>query len=148
MTSYANRLNLVSRFGETEIALLEDPDNTTSNQAISALALQDASEELDTYLGVKYSLPLPSVPEPIIRACCDIARYRLYKDRPTEEIKYRYERTITWLEQIASGKAVLIFIPALTPEEVDGIKGPSVAIGTTYNQGVFSNTALDKMPKF
>lgn len=145
--AYAVRTNLVGRFGESEVASLEDPDNTgTPVAAISNSALSDASEEIDTYIGVKFSLPLPSVPEPLVRACCDVARFRMYKDRPTEEVKYRYERTIKWLEQIAAGKAVLVFNPPLTEQQIEDVKGPGVAIGTTYTQGVFSSDVLDKMP--
>ena len=146
--AYANRDNFVSRFGEGEIVPLEDFDNTGfPNEAASLLALSDATEEINTYIGVRYKLPLPNVPEPVVRACCDIARYRLYKDRPTEEVKYRYERTIKWLEQVGTGKAVLNFVPALTEVQQEQIKGPSVAIGTTYNAGVFNSSVFDSMPK-
>lgn len=149
MAAYADRSGLTDRFGESEIALLEDPDNAGfPNELLSAKALSDASEEINSYIAVRYSLPLPSTPDPVIRACCDIARFRLYKDRPTDEVKYRYEQTVEWLRQIAVGKAVLVFSIPLTEQQKEEIKGPSVSIGTTYNMGVFSNNILDKMPKF
>lgn len=146
MQAYANRQDLTTRFAELEICSLEDPDNIGApDVAISDAALMDATEECNTYVGVRFSFPLPSVPEPLVRACCDIARFRLYKDRPTEEVKYRYERTIKWLEQIASGKAVLVFEPNLTEAQKEELKGASVAVGTTYNGGVFGSDTMNKM---
>lgn len=146
MQPYATKLDLTTRFGELEICSLEDPDNTGApDVAISDQSLVDATEECNSYVGVRFSFPLPTVPEPLVRACCDIARFRLYKDRPTEEVKYRYERTIKWLEQVASGKAVLVFQPSLTEAEKEELKGASVAIGTTYQGGVFGSEITDKM---
>lgn len=145
--AYANRTDLARRFGEQEIASLEDPDNTGSGDVrVSAEALDDATEEVNSYVAVRYALPLPTVPAPLSRACCDVARFRLYKDRPTEEVKYRYERTIKWLEQLAAGKVLLTFEPALTPAEVEDLTKPALPVGVKYTGGVFSDDVLGLMP--
>lgn len=146
--AYATRADLVRRFGEQEVASLEDPDNTGSGDArVSSEALDDASGELDSYVAVRYAIPLPSVPEPLVRACCDVARFRLYKDRPTEEVKYRYERSVKWLEQLAAGKVLLTFAPALTTQQVEDTTKPVDPVGTTYTGGVFSDQVLGMMPR-
>jgi phage gp36-like protein len=145
--AYVDRTALVRRFGDQEVTNLEDPDNTgVAAASVSADALDDASQEADSYIGVRYTLPLPSVPEPVVRCVCDIARFRLYKDRPTEEVKYRYERTIKWLEQLAKGSVSLNFVPALAPEVLDNISKPATPVAATVTTGVFSDTALGFMP--
>lgn len=145
--AYANRTDLARRFGEQEIASLEDPDNTGSGDVhVSAEALDDATEEVNSYVAVRYALPLPTVPAPLSRACCDVARFRLYKDRPTEEVKYRYERTIKWLEQLAAGKVLLTFEPALTPTQVEDLTKPALPVGVKYTGGVFNDDVLGLMP--
>lgn len=145
--AYANRTDLARRFGEQEIASLEDPDNTGSGDVrVSTEALDDATEEVNSYVAVRYALPLPTVPAPLSRACCDVARFRLYKDRPTEEVKYRYERTIKWLEQLAAGKVLLTFEPALTPTQVEDLTKPATPVGVKYTGGVFNDGVMDLMP--
>lgn len=145
--SYATRAALVKRYGDSEVTSLEDPDNTgVALASVSEEALEDASQEADSYIGTRYTLPLPSVPEPVVRCVCDIARFRLYKDKPTEEVKYRYERTVKWLEQLAAGKVTLNFAPALLPEVLEEISKPVTPVAATVTTGVFSDTALGYMP--
>ena len=145
--AYANRTDLARRFGEQETASLEDPDNTGSGDVrVSTEALDDATEEVNSYVAVRYALPLPVIPAPLSRACCDVARFRLYKDRPTEEVKYRYERTVKWLEQLAAGKVLLTFEPALTPAQVETLTKPALPVGVKYVGGVFNDDVLSTMP--
>ena len=141
---YAARDELVKRFGELEISSLEDQDGTGSPvPAVSLAALLDATQEADSYVAVRYPLPLPTVPTPLVVAVCDIARYRLYKDRPTEQVTYRYEAALKWLEKLAAGKVTIFFEPAVAPVEIP--RAP-VAIGVQYTGGVFGSATLDRMP--
>ncbi len=144
---YATRVELVRRFGETEIASLEDRDGTgLPVAAVSEDALADAAQEANSYLGVRYPLPLPNVPTPVVGAVCDIARFRLYKDRPTDEVKYRYEQALKWLTMLAAGKVTIFFDDTVTPPVIAKPLAP-VAIGTQYNGGVFGIDNLSKMPR-
>lgn len=146
--AYAAREDLVQRYGESEIAMLEDPSGTgVPDSAVSEAAIKDAEDEVDSYVGMRYSLPLPSVPQPIIRCTCDIARFRLYKDRPTEEIKYRYERTIRWLEQLSLGKVALTFLPVLTPVQIEESFKPATPYAPTGGNQIFNDCLLDKIPR-
>ncbi len=144
--AYATRSDMVLRYGEAEIASLEDADNTgTGSEEVTAQALTDAQEEADSYVAVRYAIPLQSAPAPLARATCDIARFRLYKDRPTEEVKYRYESSVKWLEQLAAGKVLLTFTPALTDAQVAELTTPVTPVSAHYEGGVFSDTALGRM---
>lgn len=144
---YATRDDLIKRFGENEIANLEAMQ--TSLTAVND-ALQDATEEIDTYIAVQYNLPLPNVPNTLKRVACNIARFRLYYQQPTEEVRKRYEDEIVYLKRIADKKAVLSILDhdnAVTDEKPS--KQPStMPIGTTYRGGVFGDDVLNKMPDF
>jgi phage gp36-like protein len=140
---YATRQDLLDRFGEQELTALEGVGLPSA--ITSSTALADATEEVDSYLGVRYNKPLPSIPAPLKRAACDIARFRLYKDRPTEEVTYRYERSIKWLEQLATGKVVLVFDPALLPEESEVLSKPITPQAAHYAGGAFGDEVLDGM---
>jgi phage gp36-like protein len=145
MDSFASRTELVVRFGEAEVASLEDPDNTgVPDSSVSTEALDDATQECSTYVAMKYPAPLVTpIPAPLVRVCCDVARFRMYKDRPTEEVKYRYERAVRWLEQLAAGKVQLI----IEPMPVEAPTGPATPLGVRYTGGTFGDANLDKMVK-
>ena len=61
---YATRNDLEARFGEGELQQLESMQ-TVGNSIEEAL--QDASEEIDSYIAVRYVLPLPNTPSTLKR---------------------------------------------------------------------------------
>ncbi|MEX5286986.1 gp436 family protein [Acinetobacter towneri] len=142
---YASREDLVARFGVHEIENLEAMQ--TMSNAIEN-ALQDAAEEIDSYVAVKYELPLPSIPSTLKRVACNIARYRLYFQKPTEEVDNRYKADIDFLKRVADGKAVLNILNAenQVTEEKPVNKPSTMPIGTSYKGGVFGDSTLDLMP--
>jgi len=114
--AYATLADLVSRHGEDELAQLTDrvgagvPDAT-----IVERALTDADAEIDGYLASRYAMPLAIVPPVLARIACDIARYRLWADRASEEVRRRYEDARRVLESIARGQ-VSLGLPATNAE--------------------------------
>ena len=111
--SYCTQSDLVTRFGQAELVQLTD--TTGSNQidaAVVAQAIADAEAEIDAYLTARYDLPLASVPANLERLACDIARYRLYADRPTDLVDLRYRDAIRYLEQVGRGAIALASSPA------------------------------------
>jgi len=142
---YATRNDLEARFGEGELQQLEIMQ-TVGNSIEEAL--QDASEEIDSYIAVKYVLPLPSTPSTLKRIACNIARYRLYFQQPTEEIENRYKEEIDFLKRIADGKATLNILNPQNEvtEEQPKNKPSTMPIGTTYTGGVFGDDVLNMMP--
>lgn len=142
---YATREELIKRFGD-EIAQLESmhPSSGTSVQD----AIQDASEEIDSYLAAKYTLPLPSTPNNLKRLACDIARYRLYFQQPTEEVRKRYEDAKEFLKGVRDGKNVLAILDNQNQvtEEKPANAPATMPIGSTYRGGVFGDATLDMMP--
>ncbi len=142
---YATEPDLIARFG-AEIEQLKRmlPSVTAVDDAI-----QDATEEINGHIGGRYSLPLPNVPSNLKRMACDIARYRLYFQQPTEEVRQRYEDAIAFLKRVADNKAHLQTQEESTNQiiEDEPSKKPStMPIGTTYTGGVFGDDILGKMP--
>lgn len=140
--AYATRFDLEARFNPEEIAMLEQ----TVGEGGVLMALRDASSEADSYVATRYSLPLPGIPKPLTLATCDIARFLMYKDRPTEEVKYRYEQAISWLKSVASGKATLTFDPALTADQAKKNNDPVTPVAGVYDVGSFSDLSLSAGP--
>lgn len=142
---YATEPDLVARFGE-EISSLK---LMVTNPQFVDDAIQDATEEINGHIGGRYPLPLPNVPSNLKRMACDIARYRLYFQQPTEEVRQRYEDAIAFLKRVADNKAHLQIQLPETNEIVDDQpkNKPSTApIGTSYTGGVFGDDTLNKMP--
>lgn len=142
---YATRDDLVARLSVNEVENLEAMQ--TSPNAVEQ-ALQDASEEIDSFVGVKYQLPLPSKPSTLVRVACNIARYRLYYAQPTEEVAKRFDDEMKYLSALASGKAILSVLNSqneVTQEKIN--KSPAtMPVGTTYRGGVFGDDILNRMP--
>lgn len=142
---YATEADLVARFGE-EIGSLK---LMVSSPTFVDDAIQDAAEEINGHIGGRYPLPLPNVPSNLKRMACDIARYRLYFERPTEEVRKRYEDAIAFLKRVADNKAHLqIQLPEtnVIVDDEPKNKPSTTPIGTTYTGGVFGDETLNKMP--
>jgi phage gp36-like protein len=119
--TYAVQQDLVDRFGQAELAELTDRTNgTTIDTAVLGKALQDADDEINGYLAVRYTVPLASPPLILKRLACDIARYFLYEDRATEIVTQRYKDAVAYLKDVGAGK-VSIGVDAANqePAQVD-----------------------------
>ena len=144
---YATEADMVKRFANNieELKLMHADAAASINEA-----LQDAAEEINGYIGGRYPLPLPNVPSNLNRMACDIARYRLYYQQPTEEVRNRYKDAIKFLERVQDEKAHLQIQTAANEIVDDQPKGrpTTMPIGTSYVGGVFGDETLDKMPSF
>lgn len=102
--SYATISDLIARFGEAEIVARSDRTGSgvVDTEAVER-ALADAAAEIDGYIGARYTLPLPAVPAVLTRVACDIARYRLWQDAASEEVRTRYEDARRLLEAVSRG---------------------------------------------
>lgn len=144
---YATEADMVKRFADDieELKLMHADAAVSINEA-----LQDAAEEINGYIGGRYPLPLPNVPSNLNRMACDIARYRLYYQQPTEEVRNRYKDAIKFLERVQDEKAHLQIQTATNEIVDDQPKGrpTTMPIGTSYIGGVFGDDTLNKMPSF
>lgn len=104
--SYAIISDLTEAFGEPEIvelSNLDSPSATTINTRVANRALDDGTDEIDGYLQGKVALPLESPPRRLKAICCDIARYRMDRNRVREDVRDRYKDAIAYLSAVSKG---------------------------------------------
>ncbi len=115
---YATREAMETRFGVAEILQLADRENTGfADAGVIAAALADADNEIDGYVGVLYALPLDETPPILLRLACDMARFFLYKDRASEQVRQSYEDAVDRLKRIANGTLKLPLPDVTVPLE-------------------------------
>lgn len=103
---YCTQADFSARFGADELLQLTDRDRDgTPDAGVFDDAVSDASAEIDSYLttGGRIALPLASVPPVLVRVACDIARYRLYAQRASQEVLDRYNQAVQWLVNVSKG---------------------------------------------
>lgn len=114
---YATTADMIARFDRPEnpelTQLIPVADTTPAEVDTRRLAvvLAEASGEMDAYLGSRNSLPLSGIGADqaanLSRICCDIARYRLWDDRASDEVRRRYDDALKFLQGVASGTILL-----------------------------------------
>lgn len=137
---YATEDDMVKRFGQVEIDNLKA--NSQEGVDITA-ALKDATDEMNSYIAVRYTTPLWPVPLQIKGYCCDIARYRMWDDQAIPEVYRRYQRVVKWLQEVAAGDAAIINDDGTQYEENDNYAKPAVINSRSQR---FTNRRLAKMP--
>jgi phage gp36-like protein len=110
--SYATPQDIINRYPNRDLVQLtnEDPTVTTVNTTVLQQALDDASVEIDGYLGGRFALPLTDVPEVLNRLACDVAIYRLQSLRPIHDLadaRRRYNDALLMLRKVAAGEMTL-----------------------------------------
>lgn len=109
--SYATLADLVTLVGSTELVELTDRAYEPTGDidvAVVEAALESASGEIDGFLRARYSLPIAGEPSILLRDLCTaMARFRLYKDRATEEVRQRYEDALARCRDLSLGRMKL-----------------------------------------
>lgn len=99
--TYCTREDLIAKFGESDITMLEDGKPAAVTEAID-----DANSMINSYLAGRYNLPLATVPPVLLKVCRDLVRYSLDVD-PTDIIIRRRDDAVKYLESLANGRATL-----------------------------------------
>ena len=121
---YAQVDDFVMRIGERESIELTDREmQGVVDEDLLQVALADSSSQIDGYLGGRYKLPLATVPQNLVRICCDLARYHLTSKSSvtmTEEVENRYKFCLKELENISKGVVSLSLDEEAAAESADG----------------------------
>lgn len=111
---YATPRQLMELFGEREVLLLSTRGASGAPEDLDApvleAAIRYASGEVDSYLGVRYAVPLAEpVPCMVMLVTADIVRYRLTSGDVDEKspVLRRYAASLEWLKAVAAGRLSL-----------------------------------------
>lgn len=121
------------------VQLTQDvPGSDEVDSAVLAAVITAAEAEVNGYLGVRYALPLASVPAMVKSMAARITIYRLHRRRPGsigEDLQKDYERAVSMLEKIAAGTL------ALGPQPEPG-ENPQRVIKSSYTTPVFGRSNM------
>lgn len=108
--AYAAESDLEAYFGTEQLLIAADRDGDgTADSGVIAAGIAAAEEEIDSYLGVRYDLPLSETPGVLTRVCCDLAMYHMSVGHVsmTEGKETRYNNGVKWLSKLAKGEVTL-----------------------------------------
>jgi len=134
---YCTKQDLLDRFDEAELQTHAWDQNTNDfdDEKITK-ACQDATDEVNLYIGSVAVIDPQAIPTIIARIAADIARYHIQARRPLDETKERYKTAIKILQDIAAGRATLpVEAQQDTSGSVEALKG--------YDDRVFTDETLD-----
>jgi phage gp36-like protein len=138
--SYCTEANLITQYGIDELIQLTDrTDSGLVDSAVVSAALDAADAEIDSYLAVRYTLPLATVPAVVVQLAGVIARYRLHDDREIPVVRKNYEDAVDSLKRLAKGSMVLIGAGSNAAPALGQSATPSSRIN------VFTDTVMARM---
>jgi len=130
--AYCTEDDLIKMISPSELAELTVESGEVPDSLIIAEAISKAEAEIDSYLGVRYVVPLASPPARVKALAVDLAIYHLYSRRsvapPVRQQKY--EAVVAFLKQVAAGQAVIIGpqgeLPTVAKEVTDATSATRV----------------------
>ena len=120
---YASAQDCIDRLGEAAVRLLGDvKGGDPPAWTLLGKALEDASEEIDSYVAARHELPLDPVPRLLVRLCVEMGVYRRAEGAGlrTDERRRRYDDAIRLLRDIQSGRASLGIADPDPPAPAEG----------------------------
>jgi phage gp36-like protein len=126
--TYCTYEDIELRIGTQDLAALADyDDDGTADEPVVERAVRSASSLIDSYLGVRFAVPvaLPegTCPEALTTRAVNLAIYflRLGRDSVTEDARVQYEDDMAWLKEVVAGSVSLGVEPS--PAEGSGAPG-------------------------
>lgn len=107
--AYCSEEDVLQMIPAGELAQLSAETGSLPDAEVVAAAIGKAEGELDSYLGVRYVVPLAPTPTRVKALAVDLAIYHLYSRRSLIPgvRRDRYEAALAWLKQVARGGVVL-----------------------------------------
>lgn len=142
--AYVDEQGYAQRFTQRELDQLKATGVQAGAVALSFdRAVADASELVDSYLaaipGRTFELPLTVPPAKIVGVTADLARYELWAQRASQEVKDRRDQAVEFLKDLVAGRAVLN-VEATTP--ADPVRSPIGRVGYRAAPRVFTGCSL------
>jgi len=123
--AYCTQDDIQKRIGSAELVALADYDGDDAADADAvAAAIADACALMDSYLSVRFAVPVSPVPEVLKARAVDISVYlmRLRRDSATQDARAKHEDDVAWLKDVVGGMVAL----GIEPSSAEGDRAPSV----------------------
>jgi phage gp36-like protein len=108
--AYCSEDDLLKMIPQADLADLTVESGEVPDSLIIIDAIGKAEAEIDSYLGVKYVVPLSSPPDQVKALAVDLAIYHLFSRRsvvpPVRQQKY--DAAVAFLKQVAAGQIVIV----------------------------------------
>jgi len=127
--SYCTQQDIETRIGAEDLARLADYDGDgDADPAVVSAAIADADALIDSYLGVRFAVPVSPVPDALRTRAVNLAVYflKLGRDSVTDQAREQHENDVRWLEQVAAGHVSL----GVEPRPQEGAGAPGAAYDT------------------
>ncbi len=108
--AYCSQEDLLKLIPELELAQLTAESGDTPDTEVVGDCIDQADAEIDSYLAVRYSLPLTTTPARVKALSIDMGIYHIYsrRDRIPESRRQKYEDAVAFLKAVAAGRAEII----------------------------------------
>jgi phage gp36-like protein len=107
--AYCTEDDLFNMIPEEDLTDLTVESGDVPDSTVVADAISKADAEIDSYLGVKYVVPVSPTPDQVKALSVDLAIYHLYSRHsivpPVRQQKY--DDAVAFLKQVAAGTAVI-----------------------------------------
>ena len=128
--AYCSEDDLLKMIPQSELAELTAESGEVPDSLIIMDAISKAGAEIDSYLGVRYVVPLATPPAQVKALAVDLAIYHLYSRRsvvpPVRQQKY--EAAVAFLKQAAAGQLVIVGPQGELPTVAKGVAEATSAI--------------------
>lgn len=106
--AYATLQSMIERFTEAELRQLSPLAGQPGqiDPVRVGRALDDASAEMDSYLAIRFSVPIAGELPLLVKAACDLAREDLARS-PSDAVVAAAKRAREWLKAVSKGSASL-----------------------------------------
>lgn len=112
--SYCTQTDIETRIGADDLVALADHDGDgVADQAVVAEAIESAEALMDSYMAMRFSVPVlagdGSPPPALTTRAVNLAVYflRLGRDSVTEDARAQYEDDLAWLAAVAAGRVAV-----------------------------------------
>jgi phage gp36-like protein len=127
--AYCSEDDLLKMIPQSELAELTAESGEVPDSLIIIDAISKAEAEIDSYLGVKYVVPLSAPPAQVKALAVDLAIYHLYSRRSVVPMvrQQKYDAAVAFLKQVAAGQLVIVGpqgeLPTVAKEVTDATSG-------------------------
>ncbi len=123
--SYCNQSDIELRIGPDDLAALADHDGDGgADSAVVQGAIASAGALIDSYLSVRYAVPVAPVPDALKTRAVSLSVYflRLGRDSVTDDVRAQYRDDVDWLARAVAGQVAL----GVEPRPADSASAPGV----------------------